>query len=190
MRQSKRTPGAGLQGVGHDECNHGQENDQNRNDGEQGGETGDRPHLLFGNLPKRLAVAAHRSEENDKILDTPPDNGTDQNPESPRQVAELGRQGGADQGTGAGDGGKMVPQENPFVGRHIIPPVIDPLRRRGPPVVQFEHPERQKTAVKPVADQVNADGGHNQPDGVDRLITIQCHGSERTGAGDADGNPH
>jgi len=55
---------------------------------------------------------------------TPPASATDQNPESAGHVAKLGGENRAEQRTGGGDGGKMVAEQNVFIGFYVIVTVI------------------------------------------------------------------
>ena len=48
---------------------------------------------------------------------------------------------------------------------------------------------RDDAAVEPVGDEVAADGGHEQPRGVDLLAALEGDHGEGPGAGDRHGNP-
>jgi hypothetical protein len=66
-----------------------------------------------------------------KVLHTAAEHRTDEDPERARQIAELRRERRADQRTGAGDGGEVVAEYDPLVGRHEVAAVVEAFRRRG-----------------------------------------------------------
>ena len=59
-------------------------------------------------------------------------------PQGPRQVAELRREGWSNERTGTGDGGKMMAKENPFVGGNEVPAVVVTFGGRGACIVESE----------------------------------------------------
>src|SRR3989442_12007311 len=88
---------------------------------------------------ERLSVAPHGAEQNDKILHAPAEHRPGNQPEGARQVAELRREGWADERSGARDGRKVMTEQNPFVCGHKIAAVIAALRRRGARVIHGKH---------------------------------------------------
>ena len=86
--------------------------------------------LLARHLPERLAVAPQRADEDEKVLHGAAQDDADDDPQRPRQVAELRAQRRPDQRTGAGDGGEVVPEDDPAVGRNEVVAVVDALGGR------------------------------------------------------------
>ena len=56
---------------------------------------------------------------------------------------------------------------------HEVAAVAEPLGRRRPAVVEGEDPGGEEAAVEAVGDQIAADGGEDQPGGVDGLAAVQ-----------------
>ncbi len=58
-RNGERAPGAGLQGVHHDQSNYSEQNHQDDDDGGIGDEAANASGLFLGHFGQRLAVATH-----------------------------------------------------------------------------------------------------------------------------------
>ena len=104
--------------------------------------------LLARHLPQRFPVAPHGSEQNHEVLHAPPRHGADDDPQRPRQVSELRRQHRSDQRPRTGDGGEVMAEHDPFIGRLEIVPVAQAFRRCGALVVQRHHARRDELAIK------------------------------------------
>jgi len=113
----KVAQGERLESVDHDEANHGEKNRHDRQHGNLRDETAAFADLLARHLAERFSVAPNRAKENDKILHAARKRRAGNQPKRARQVAELRGERRADERAGSRDGGKMVPEENPFVGR-------------------------------------------------------------------------
>ena len=76
--------------------------------------------LLARHLAEGLAVAAHREEEHDHVLDGAGEDDADDDPERAGQVAHLRREHRADERAGAGDRGEVVAEEHAAVGDVVV----------------------------------------------------------------------
>ncbi|CAH0326638.1 hypothetical protein SRABI106_04727 [Rahnella aquatilis] len=97
----------------------------------------------------------------------------DQDPDRARQETHLRSQYRADQRTRACDGGKVVAEQNPFIGRHIIQPVVTTLGRCHAFVIKFEDFFGDKQAVETVGNAVTGNGSDHQPQGVNMFAPAQ-----------------
>jgi len=66
----------------------------------------------------------------------------------------------------------MMAEQHPFVGGHIIEPVIAPDSRRGARIVEAERLFGDELAVEAVSDEIDANGGGHEPERVDCLAAI------------------
>ena len=120
-----------------------------------------------------------------------------EDPERPRQIAELRRQGRADERPRPRDRREVVTEHDPAVRRHEVAAVVDALGRRLPAVVEREEPCREKDAIETVGNRVHGDRCDDEPDGVHGLAAYEReprHGV-RAGAGErapteCPGKPH
>jgi len=124
-------------------------------------------------------VATGGKEHDGHILHAAAQHRADQYPQSARQIAELRRQRRPDQRPRPGDGGEMVAEHHPPVGRHEIAPIVEAFRRRRPCFIQHQHLGRQPGAVKPVGESVNARRCGNEPDRVDALTPVKGDAAHR-----------
>ena len=132
--------------------------------------------FLLHHLGERLAVAAHRTEQDDEILHRSPQHHPNQNPQRPGQVTELGRQHRADQRSGPRDGREMMAEHNPFVRLDVVPTVLVDLAGRGPSVVEREHARADPLRVEPIADGVGTERRQQEIHRVDRLAPTPGQG--------------
>ena len=104
----------------------------------------------------------------------------------PGQIAELRRQHRPTSGPGPGDGGEVVAEDHPFVGRLEIVPVVQAFGRRGAQVVECHDLGGDEFAVETEAHGIGADRRDHQPHAVDVLAAMQgdrCQ-SQRAQKGD------
>ncbi len=94
-----------------------------------------------------------------------------EDPQEPREVAELRGKHGAHEGSGTGDGREMMPEHDPAVGPDKILPVGVGLRGSGPQFVDREHPGHEPGRVEPVGDREHARGGNDHPERAHLLAT-------------------
>ncbi len=81
-------------------------------------------------VAERAAVAARRGPEHDEVLHGAGEDDADDQPERSRQISHLRREHGADQRPGAGDRREVVAEEDGLIGRAVVEPVVEALRRR------------------------------------------------------------
>ena len=111
--------------------------------------------------------------QHEHVLHRPGQADADDDPDQPRQIAELHRQHRPDQRPGAGNGREMMAEQHPFVRRMIVLPVVEQHGRRRPRIVEHRHLRRQKRAVIAIRDrqagqheQNQRHRGHEQGSGV------------------------
>src|SRR5208283_3127017 len=92
--------------------------------------------LFAGHFAKGLAITTNRTEQNDKILHAACKSGTSNQPQRSRKVTELRSQGWTDERAGSGNRGKVVAEQNPFVGGHKVATVIAAFGRSGSRIIQ------------------------------------------------------
>ncbi len=147
------------------------------------------PDLVARHLTERASVAPHGGRQDHEVLDRAAQDDADHDPDCARQEAELGGEGGADEGPGSGDGREMMAEQNPPVRRDIVAAVFESLGGRLAIGVQSEHALRDETTVESVRDQVRADCGDQQPSGAHRLAAAQREQRTRCRAGYRDTDP-
>ncbi len=179
-------PGGAFEGVDDDEGDDGEEDDHDEQDGDEGGEAADFTYLLAAHLAEGFAVATHGAEEDDEVLDAAAEDGADDDPECTGEVAELGGEGGADEGAGAGDGGEVVAEDDPFIGGFVVVAVAEAFGGGGAVVIEGHDGGGDPAGVDAVGEYVDADGGDDQPHGVDGFAAVDGDAGEGEGAGDAE----
>jgi len=124
-----------------------------------------------------------------KSCTAPPRARADDDPQGPREVAELSRQDGADERSGSGDGGEVVAEDDPFVGGLVVMAVAQAFRGRGALVVEGHDARGDEAGVETVSREVSAGCRRHQPEAVDRLATLDCDDAQTHSRGDGDGDP-
>ncbi len=184
----EEAPGALRECLHHDEAEHREKDRHDREDGDHRDDADDGVHLLLQHLPEGAPAAADRAEHDDGVMHAPAERRADEEPEHPRQVAELRREDRADERAGAGDGGEVVSEDDPAVCRDEVLSVL--LRHRGgsAPVVEDEDLGHEPLAVEAIGDGERAEPRDDEPEGVDGLPLVEggeCHRS-RAERGDAE----
>ena len=100
----------------------------------------------FAIWPSDLPSRRIEAKRIDEVLHGAAEHDADDEPERAGQIAELRGEHRADQRSGAGDGREMMAEEHPAVGRHEVAAVVEPLGRRGAPVVETEDTRREEAA--------------------------------------------
>src|SRR5205085_9581392 len=100
-----------AQGLDHDEAEAGQGDDDDEEDGGRDDQVGPGAQLGTGDLGQRLAAAADGGGQHQHVLDGAGQADANDDPEQTGHVAVLNGQHGANQRTGAGDGGERSAQE-------------------------------------------------------------------------------
>ena len=111
------------------------------------------------------------------------------NPERAGEIAKLGGEHGADQRSGAGDGGEVVSEDDPLIGGNEVAAVVETFGGSSAQRIERQHFRRNKTAVETIADSVGRHGSHDQPEGIDLFAAMQGDGGQRKRTQQADGNP-
>ena len=70
---------------------------------------------------------------------------------------------------------EVVAEKNVFIGRHVVQTVIVDYGRCSPTRIELHHIVSDEQAVVAVCDKIDSDGCDNDPQGVDRLASTQCH---------------
>jgi hypothetical protein len=173
-----KNPRGSAKGVHHYQRQDREEDDHDDEDRDHSRHSRDPVDFLLGHLPQRLPVAAERAAEDGEVLDRPREHHSDHDPDRSREVAELRRERRPHEGSGAGDGGEMVPEKHPAVRGDEVAAVVQPLGRSRPAIVELENLAGDEESVEPVADRVGTDGGREEPDGIDAFSTAEGHDSE------------
>ena len=188
--QRERAPGRIPQRFYDHERDHRQQNHHDRQHGETCDGAAPFGHFLARDLPQGFPVAPHRAEQNREILHAAAQRRADDQPERPRQVAELRRERGPDQWSRAGDGREMMAQQHPFIRGDEITAVLEPLGRSGARVVQRKYLRGNERGIKPIGDQIRTQRGDDEPDGVERLAAFKGNRRERAGTSQRDASPN
>ncbi|MNT71338.1 hypothetical protein D3C72_2098140 [compost metagenome] len=76
----------------------------------------------------------------------------------------------------------MVAEQHIFVGRHVVEAIVVLEGRRHATRVQAQHLVGDEQAVETVGDQIDADGGDDDPDRADRFAALQGDDAQGPGA--------
>ena len=183
------SPRAALERIDHHERDHRNENNHDAKHPEEGGVTGQRADLILHHLAQRFPVAAHGAEQGDEIVDRAAQHTSDDDPERPRQVAELRGQDGTHQRTRSGDGRKVMPEDHPLVRGNKVATVFEALGGRGALVVEQHDLGGDELAIEAIPGEKRAGGGEDQPDAVDGLVPAGCNGGQEERRGNRDSRP-
>ncbi len=148
----------------------------------EGSEPAERPELVARHLAETAAVPAGRQEQDDHVLHAATEDRPYEDPQRAGQVAELSGQRRADERAGAGDGGEVVAEHDPAMGRHEVAAVVEAFRRRGARGVRREHLRRDPGRIEAIAQGVDTDGCDDDPQRVDGLVSLNgdaAHGECR-----------
>src|SRR5262249_13531049 len=113
-----------------------------------------------------------------------------QDPDRPGEKAELCRERGPNEWTGAGDRREVMAEHDPSVRRHVVATIVQALGWRHPIRIEREDLRRHPPTEEGVADQIAADRGGEQPGGADLLTAGEGEPGERPGANEGDEDPH
>ena len=116
-RDREQPPRAAAQRVDDDQREHREQDDHDREDRDHRGQAGHRIHFLFRHLAERLAVAPDRGDQDREVLHGAAQDDAEDQPERPRQKAELGGERRPDQRARAGDRREVMAVGDPAVGR-------------------------------------------------------------------------
>src|SRR5690349_21852205 len=83
----------------------------------------------------------------------------------------------------------MVAEENPFIRRDEVAPVVVALAGSSAGVIQGENFGGDECRIEPVRHQITADSGYHEPCRVERLAAMQGDRAESAGAKRGYGNP-
>ena len=169
---------------------HGQDDHHQHQDTDHGDHARQFAQLFAQHLPERTSTVPQGQSQDHEILHGSREHHPDQDPECPRQIPHLRREHRAHQRTGAGDRGKVVSEDDPLVGGHIVQTVVPQHGRRGTARVEFEHFVRDEAAIEAMSDQKHGDRGRDDPDRIDRLAPTERDDPQAEGTGDRDERPH
>ena len=164
-----------------DEGEHGEQDHHNGGDAHEGDAAGKRTDLVAYHLAEGFSAAARGAKQNHRIVHRAAHGGTDEHPQHPGQITKLRRQHGADQRSGAGDGGEMVTEDDPLVRFHEVTSVGVDRGGRGAKFVEREDLGHEPRRVEPVADGKNTQRGDDHPEGVDGFAARPREHADRPG---------
>ena len=145
--------------------------------------------LHLDHLAEGPAVAPHRDEQHDHVLDGAGEHDTGEEPQRAGQVAHLRREHRTDERPGAGDGREVMAVEHPLVGRDVVHPVVVAHRRCHPARVDLQHARGDVHAVVAVGEEVDRQGRRHEPDGAHGFAALERNGGECETADDCDRTP-
>ena len=176
-------------GLDDDEGEHGHQDDHDEQRADHRRSGAEAAELVARELGEAAAVATGRAKEDQHVLDAAGQHRADEEPQGARQVTELGRERGSDQGARARDRGEMMAEHDRSVRRHEVAPVVEALGGRRPRRIEPAHPRCEPAAVEPVADEVGRDRCDHEPERIDALAAIQRDAAEGCGTRDGDPGP-
>ena len=188
-RHRERSPGALPERVHDDERQHCDQDDHDQEDAEERGEAAERADLVLRHLAERPAVAPEAAAEDAEVLHRTAEHDAGEDPERPREVAELRGECRADQRTGAGDRGEVMAEDDPAVGRHEVASVVESLGRRRPVPVEGEEPRGEERPVEAVGERVHRGRGDDEPHGIHGLAVEHGEDGDRPCARERDAEP-
>src|SRR5690606_13853079 len=98
-------------------------------------------------LGQGFAPVPHRGHEYYEIVNSARQDDPYEYPQIPGQDAELRRQHGADERPRPGNGGEMVPEQNPLVRRVVILPVVHRISGRLSRIVECRDLGRYEAVI-------------------------------------------
>ena len=182
-------PGRVGQRLDDDQREHGEDDHHDHEGAEQRDDSGDRAQLGLDQVAERAAVAAHRDEEHQEILDRAGEYHAGQYPQHAGQIAHLGGEHRTDQRAGAGDRGEVVTVEHVFVGRNVVQAVVELPGRSHPLRIDSGDLVRDEERVIAVADQIDRDRRDDDPQGVDGLSAGERDDGQGDGGEYCDSRP-
>ena len=99
------------------EAQAGERDHDDEEDGDRGGDAGDRADLGARDVGERTAAAPHRGPQDDVVVDRAREADAGDEPDEAGGIAELSRKHRADQRAGAGDRGEVMTEQNEAMGR-------------------------------------------------------------------------
>ena len=186
----EEAPRRGAERVHHDQRQHGEQDDHDREHRDHRRHARDPADFLFRHLAQGLAVAPQRAEQNREILHRASQHHADHEPERARQKAELRGEHRPHERARSGDRGEVVAEQHPAVGRDEVVAVVEALGGRGAARIEAEYRVRQELGVEPEADSVGADRRNEQPCRADRLAAGEGEHAERRRAEQRDRAPY
>ena len=168
-RNREDAPRALGERTDHDKGQHRQQDHHDDEDADDGGYAADRAELVARHLSQRATAPSGGDRQHQIVLNTAGHNRADDDPNGSRQKPHLHGQHRADQRTGTGDGGEVVSEQHPPVGRHVIRGIFEKLCGGGIVVTRSDDLHLDQPSVEPEPDDVGADRGDDEPHRVDRL---------------------
>jgi len=141
--------------------------------------------FFLEHLAEGFAVAPEGAEEDDHVLHGAAEHDADEDPEGAGEIAELGGEDGADERAGAGDGGEVVAENDPFIGAAIVAAVGAGFAGGGAAAIEGEDAGGEPAGIEAVADGVGAEGGGEEGRGIDGLGALG--GNREIGPGPEEG---
>ena len=161
------------QGFHHDHRQHREDDHHDHKGRHQRNHPGGCPHLFFHQLTQRTTVATGGDEQHHEVLHRARQHHPREDPDHPRQVAHLRGQYRPHQRACPGNRREMVTEQHFFIGRHVVQTIVVAHGRRHARAVYAQHRLCDIAAIKTVCDQINADGGDDDPQRVDLLPPVE-----------------
>ena len=174
----ERAPGRMRQRLDNNERQHGQQNDHDHQHADHGDCASRLAEFRADHVAERAPVAPRRCPEHNEVLHRACKNDADEQPERSGQISHLRGKHRPNQRPRTRNGREVVAEQYVSIGRAIVETVVEAVggcRSRGIDAQNFVGDE---LPVKSIGDEIDRDGGRNQPDSVDRLAARECDDAE------------
>ena len=188
-RDGENAPGTLRQRLNNHQRQNRQQDNHDHQNTDKSEQANTWPDFVLHHLTERFSAATNRGKQNNHVVDASAERCADQNPECARQEPELRGQHRPNQRPRSGNRRKMVSENHPSIGRHIILVVILQNCRSSPLFVQHEHLCRQPFAVKAIADGQCAKPSQNNPERADLFAAGERQAGHRPHTQRGDDNP-
>ncbi len=188
-RDGEDAPGALSQRLDHNQSEHRDDDDENRERADESDDARNGADLFLHHLRERFPVAAHGSKKNHRVVNATAERGADENPERTGQITELRRKHRPYEWPRPRDGGKVMTEYDPRIRFDIVPPVIMHARGSGTLLVENEYFCDEPFTIKAIRDGKDAHSGDHEPESVDGFVPIQRDNRQASRTDDTDGNP-
>ena len=153
----------------HHQRQHRDQDHHDDEDADQGGGRRRGAEFVAGHLAQRTAPSPGGDPQHQVVLHAAGEHGADDDPDAAGQIAHLGGQHRTDEWPRPGDGGEMVAEQHPPVGRHVVGAVVEDFGRGGVVVARAHDLHLDQPGIEPESDDVGADRGDHEPHRVHGL---------------------
>src|SRR6185312_6993777 len=182
-------PGTGFERVHNNQRNHSQQKHDDADDRDERDGAGSLAYLLAGHLAEGFAVTTNGEQQDHEVLHAAAEDRAGKNPDGSGKITELSGEHRPNQRSGTGNGCEMMAEDHPLVGGHEIAPIFQALSGSGALGIKAKNFRRDKFAVETITQRITAQGGDNDPHGIDSFAAAQSDGGKSKGAQGSYGQP-